>query len=258
MGRTRLWTWLTCSSARRLTSLVRGTLCRWQWELATVGFLQDLDLGAAQPSGLVGFGYDMGALAEAADGGSSSVQHALEVTDAAAEEIEKRWAEPLRRFKLWRADVRQGKRALRAYIGIMGRLLADIKARAAAGQLLESSVAGHLLRLRRPGSEGPLPDDLLLPEVAVGACRLFWHCTVQAYRASAWIWGTILIGLCLECAGLLLRRYLIDPLHPLAPSLLLWCLLSALPKMDCWMPALVQERTPPRTQVSPEPLITCC
>jgi hypothetical protein len=75
----------------------------------------------------------------------------------------------MRRYKLWRRDVRAGRRALRAYIGIMRRLLADVKARAAAGQLLESSVAGHLLRLRRPGggADAVLPDDLLLPEVGV-------------------------------------------------------------------------------------------
>ena len=140
--------------------------------------------GAAKHAGLVGFGYDMGALAEASDGSSSSVQHSMEVTDAAAEEIERRWAEPLRRHKLWRADVRQGRRALRAYTGIMGRLLADVKARAAAGQLLDSSVAGHLLRLRAPGSNGPLPDDLLLPEVAVGACCFFFGtlCLIRALR----------------------------------------------------------------------------
>ena len=111
----------------------------------------------------------MGATSEEAGEKGSNVQHAMELTDAAAAEIERRWAEPMRRYKLWRSDVRAGRRALRSYIGIMGGLLANVKARAAAGQLLESSVAGHLLRLRRPGSSAAavLPDDLLLPEVGV-------------------------------------------------------------------------------------------
>ena len=61
----------------------------------------------------------------------------------------------------------EGKRAQAQYHGIMQELLKDVRTRAAAGQLLESSVAGHLLRIRQPGSGAPLSDDLLLPEIAV-------------------------------------------------------------------------------------------
>ena len=64
-------------------------------------------------------------------------------------------------------DVWEGKRAQAQYHGIMQELLADVRARSAAGQLLDSSVAGHLLRIRQPGSGAPLTDDLLLPEIAV-------------------------------------------------------------------------------------------
>ena len=64
-------------------------------------------------------------------------------------------------------DVWEGKRAQAAYHAIMRELLADVRARASAGKLLDSSVAGHLLRIRQPGSGAALSDDLLLPEVAV-------------------------------------------------------------------------------------------
>lgn len=46
-------------------------------------------------------------------------------------------------------------------------LLADVRARAAAGQLPVSSIAGHLLRLKRVDSDADLADDELLPEVGV-------------------------------------------------------------------------------------------
>ncbi len=44
--------------------------------------------------------------------------------------------------------VREGVANQGKYHALMRNLLADVKARAAAGELLDSSVAGHLLRLR--------------------------------------------------------------------------------------------------------------
>ncbi len=49
--------------------------------------------------GRVGFGYDMGAT-KALEGGDDA-QHALEIADAAALEVEMRWAEPYRQYKWW-------------------------------------------------------------------------------------------------------------------------------------------------------------
>lgn len=45
-------------------------------------------------------------------------------------------------------DVRQGAANQKKYHSLMRKLLADVKARAAKGELLESSVAAHLLRIR--------------------------------------------------------------------------------------------------------------
>ncbi|KAK9914782.1 hypothetical protein WJX75_000489 [Coccomyxa subellipsoidea] len=114
--------------------------------------------------GRVGFGYDMGAT-KALEGGNDA-QHALETADAAALEVEKRWAEPYRPYKWWSKDVQQGVANQRKYHALMRDLLADVKKRALAGELLDSSVAAHLLRLRDPKTGKQLPDELLLPEIA--------------------------------------------------------------------------------------------
>ncbi|EIE19314.1 cytochrome P450 [Coccomyxa subellipsoidea C-169] len=114
--------------------------------------------------GRVGFGYDMGAT-KALEGGDNA-QHALEIADAAALEVEMRWAEPYRQYKWWSKGVREGVANQGKYHALMRNLLADVKARAAAGELLDSSVAGHLLRLRDPKTGKQLPDELLLPEIA--------------------------------------------------------------------------------------------
>ena len=45
-------------------------------------------------------------------------------------------------------SVRQGKADQAKYHGLMRKLLEDVKQRAAAGTLLSSSVAGHLLNVR--------------------------------------------------------------------------------------------------------------
>jgi hypothetical protein len=45
-------------------------------------------------------------------------------------------------------SVRQGKTDQAKYHGLMRKLLEDVKQRAAAGKLLSSSVAGHLLNVR--------------------------------------------------------------------------------------------------------------
>ena len=44
--------------------------------------------------------------------------------------------------------MRQGKADQAKYHGLMRKLLEDVKQRAAAGKLLSSSVAGHLLNVR--------------------------------------------------------------------------------------------------------------
>ena len=64
-------------------------------------------------------------------------------------------------------DVQEGKAAQATFHGIMRELLADVRVRAAAGQLPDSTIAGHLLRIRQDGSDAGLKDDLLLPEVSV-------------------------------------------------------------------------------------------
>ena len=64
-------------------------------------------------------------------------------------------------------DVREGKAAQATFHGIMRDLLADVRKRATAGQLQDSSIAGHLLRLAQDGSDAGLADDVLLPEVGV-------------------------------------------------------------------------------------------
>ncbi|CAL8468296.1 g7836 [Coccomyxa elongata] len=114
--------------------------------------------------GRVGFGYDMGATA--ALEGRGDAQHALETADAAAYEVEMCWAQPYRQYKWWSKNVRQGAANQKKYHSLMRKLLADVKARAAKGELLESSVAAHLLRIRDPKTGVPLPDELLLPEIA--------------------------------------------------------------------------------------------
>ena len=63
--------------------------------------------------------------------------------------------------------MREGKAAQAKYQGIMRELLVDVRARAAAGQLPDSSIAGHLLRLRQINSDAGFADDVLLPEVGV-------------------------------------------------------------------------------------------
>ena len=64
-------------------------------------------------------------------------------------------------------DVREGKAAQATFHGIMRDLLADVRVRAASGQLQDSSIAGHLLRLKQDGSSAGLADEVLLPEVGV-------------------------------------------------------------------------------------------
>ncbi|CAK0779841.1 hypothetical protein CVIRNUC_004867 [Coccomyxa viridis] len=115
--------------------------------------------------GQIGFGYDMGAVAEAANS-KVDAGHSLEVADAAATEVERRWAEPFRGYKFWKEGVRKGKADQSRYHSLMRKLLADVKRRAVSGQLLSSSVAGHLLNVRDPHTGKPLSDDRLLPEVA--------------------------------------------------------------------------------------------
>jgi hypothetical protein len=50
-------------------------------------------------AGRVGFGYDMGATKELED--ATGAQHALEIADDAAKEVERRWAEPYRKYRWW-------------------------------------------------------------------------------------------------------------------------------------------------------------
>ena len=67
-------------------------------------------------------------------------------------------------------SVRKGKADQGKYHALMKRLLADVKQRAAAGQLLSSSVAGHLLNVR---------CGLIAAVVCLQATRLHCHC-IQA------------------------------------------------------------------------------
>ena len=53
-------------------------------------------------AGRVGFGYDMGAVSEAAGEGAGKIANVLEITDAAAAEVEKRWGEPYRVWQFWK------------------------------------------------------------------------------------------------------------------------------------------------------------
>ena len=53
-------------------------------------------------TGRVGFGFDMGAISEAAGEGAGKVANVLEITDAAAAEVEKRWGEPYRTWQFWK------------------------------------------------------------------------------------------------------------------------------------------------------------
>ncbi len=125
----------------------------------------------------------------------------LQVADAAGTEVERRWNEPYRKYKVWNKvsrcldssipclkssrarlptcarsvlnslivsgsifpcgcgyaltlravvqSVRQGKADQGKYHTLMRKLLVDVKRRAAAGKLLSTSVAGHLLNIRQ-------------------------------------------------------------------------------------------------------------
>ena len=82
--------------------------------------------------------------------------------------------------------VRQGKADQGRYHGLMRTLLADVKRRAVSGQLLSSSVAGHLLNVRYISAVHVHPGrPAALPRMASACPSLFQQGCLRIFRRAA-------------------------------------------------------------------------
>ncbi|KAK9819693.1 hypothetical protein WJX72_001295 [[Myrmecia] bisecta] len=126
--------------------------------------------------GRVGFDRDMGATKSLGGGPASSNVIA---TAEAMHEVEMRFREPYRRYKIWRKDVREGKKAFDRYHDIEKWLLNEIRTTPPA----PSTIAGHLLRIKDPATGKPLADERILPEIGI----LFLAGFETTGHTAAWI-----------------------------------------------------------------------
>ncbi|KAL4444155.1 hypothetical protein ABPG75_011892 [Micractinium tetrahymenae] len=93
-------------------------------------------------------------------------QDIFSIVTASMEEINRRWANPLRaRYLWWLPEVRAAVRYWRAFQARMQQLAEDVRARSQPADS-DQSIAAHLLRLRDPHTGQPLSVDRLVPEIA--------------------------------------------------------------------------------------------
>eukprot|EP00884_Botryococcus_braunii_P013433 jgi/Botrbrau1/22090/Bobra.0206s0016.1 len=115
--------------------------------------------------GAFGFETDMGGIESLKEGFTGIDKY--KVTLEACVEAGKRLTDPLRVWKLWDPEVRQGNRTIERFREILREMLRDMHTQHQAGTLDPESFTALLLNIIDPASGKPLHDDLLLPEVGI-------------------------------------------------------------------------------------------
>ncbi|CAL5225848.1 g8631 [Coccomyxa viridis] len=127
--------------------------------------------------GRVGFGRDLGATRSLTEGDGPG--QAMAATTAALLEAEQTLLDPLRHYKIWRKDVREGTAATKAFHKVMQSLVDTMRSETPD----PSSIAAHLLDIKDPSTGKPLEDKRLLPEVST----LFMAGFETTGHTAAWV-----------------------------------------------------------------------